>query len=158
MRVLAAIDGSSCSHDVIDAISQRAWESGTIIKLVTVIEQSDEPYRSKGGYHRIDQKPDIVAPSQPYSYLSEFVVKLRSGFREPYNDVLVDPEVVFAEHVSDMILKLSRDWNADLIVVGTHGRSGLERIVMGSVSTSIVQRSSIPVLIARTNSDHAQRA
>lgn len=152
MRVLAAIDGSSCSHDVIYAVAQRAWEAGTVIKLVTIIEQSNEPYRSKGGYHRIDLKPDIVAPSKPYTDLSEFVAKLRHNFSQQNSNVVVDPEVVFAEQVSDMILQLSQEWKADLIVVGTHGRRGLERIVMGSVSTSVVHRASVPVLIARVTS------
>lgn len=50
---------------------------------------------------------------------------------------------------ADRILELAETVQADLIVVGTHGRSGIERLVLGSVATDVLKRASCPVLVAR---------
>jgi nucleotide-binding universal stress UspA family protein len=47
------------------------------------------------------------------------------------------------------ILRTSQSENADLIVMGTHGRSGLAHVLMGSVAERVVQKSSVPVLTIR---------
>lgn len=52
-------------------------------------------------------------------------------------------------HAGDLILAEARDWPADLIVCGTHGRRGLHRLVMGSDAEYIVRSSSVPVLLVR---------
>jgi nucleotide-binding universal stress UspA family protein len=51
------------------------------------------------------------------------------------------------------ILAAARDWNADLIVVGSRGRSGLVRVVMGSVAETVVRHAPVPVLVVRRPKD-----
>lgn len=51
--------------------------------------------------------------------------------------------------VIEGILSMARDEGADLIVVGSHGRSGLMRMVLGSVAAKVVAQSPLPVLVAR---------
>lgn len=55
----------------------------------------------------------------------------------------------FTEYGStaDGILKCSEEFNADLIVVGTHNRTGIDRLLMGSVSEHVVRHSHVPVLV-----------
>lgn len=48
---------------------------------------------------------------------------------------------------ADSILKCSTEFNADLVVVGTHSRTGLERLFMGSVAEHVVRHSRVPVLV-----------
>jgi universal stress protein A len=50
---------------------------------------------------------------------------------------------------SDVILRLAGDGGADLIVMGTHGRTGLSRLLIGSVAEAVLRRSSCPVLTIR---------
>ncbi len=50
-------------------------------------------------------------------------------------------------HVADVILAEARRWGADLIVIGSHGRSGVRRLVLGSVAEAVAHRSAVPVLI-----------
>ncbi len=45
------------------------------------------------------------------------------------------------------IIKAADEWKADLIVIGSHGRTGLDRLLMGSVAEHVIRHSSIPVLI-----------
>jgi nucleotide-binding universal stress UspA family protein len=48
---------------------------------------------------------------------------------------------------ADSILKCGSEFNADLIVVGTHSRTGLDRFFMGSVAEHVVRHSHVPVLV-----------
>jgi nucleotide-binding universal stress UspA family protein len=48
---------------------------------------------------------------------------------------------------ADGILKCSKDFAADLIVLGTHSRTGLDRLLMGSVAEHVVRHSDVPVLV-----------
>jgi nucleotide-binding universal stress UspA family protein len=48
---------------------------------------------------------------------------------------------------ADGIIECSKEFNADLIVIGTHNRSGLDRFLMGSIAEHVVRHSEIPVLV-----------
>ena len=48
---------------------------------------------------------------------------------------------------SDEILAAAREWEADLIVIGTHGRSGVSRLILGSTAESVVRHATCPVLV-----------
>lgn len=52
-------------------------------------------------------------------------------------------------HASDEIVTAAKDWRADLIVLGTHGRRGLNRLVMGSDAEQVLRSSPVPVLMVR---------
>lgn len=51
---------------------------------------------------------------------------------------------------SEIILKVAEEWGADLIVLGTHGRTGLSHLLMGSVAEKVVRHSTKPLLIIPT--------
>jgi nucleotide-binding universal stress UspA family protein len=50
---------------------------------------------------------------------------------------------------ADEILAAAREWEADAIVIGTHGRSGVSRLVLGSTADSVVRRAPCPVLVIK---------
>ena len=56
---------------------------------------------------------------------------------------------VEAGEPSDTILQIAKDGGADLIVMGTHGRTGLSRLLIGSVAEAVLRRSTCPVLTLR---------
>jgi nucleotide-binding universal stress UspA family protein len=61
------------------------------------------------------------------------------------------PEIVTSGyHVADTIADLARDWKADLLVVGTHGRRGVSRLLIGSVAERIVRLAPCPLLLIRS--------
>ncbi len=52
--------------------------------------------------------------------------------------------------VADVIVRQARAWKADLIVIGTHGRRGVRRVVMGSDAEQVLRASPVPVLMVRS--------
>lgn len=52
-------------------------------------------------------------------------------------------------HVSDAILEEMKKWRADLIVMGTHGRRGLNRLLLGSDAERVLREAPVPVLLVR---------
>lgn len=50
---------------------------------------------------------------------------------------------------ADQILAAACEWEADVIVIGTHGRSGVSRLVLGSTAESVVRHASCPVLVIK---------
>jgi hypothetical protein len=57
--------------------------------------------------------------------------------------------VVMEGRPADCIVQAARDNDCDLIVVGCHGRTGLDRLLMGSVSQQVVVQSKCPVLVVK---------
>ena len=53
------------------------------------------------------------------------------------------------ERIAGVILEEARRWSAELIVIGTHGRSGFSRVLFGSVAEGMVRMAHIPVLLIR---------
>jgi nucleotide-binding universal stress UspA family protein len=53
------------------------------------------------------------------------------------------------ERIASVIVEEARRWPADLIVIGTHGRSGFSRILFGSVAEGVVHTADVPVLLIR---------
>jgi nucleotide-binding universal stress UspA family protein len=51
--------------------------------------------------------------------------------------------------VADVIVENAKKWRADLIVMGTHGRRGITRVVMGSDAEGVVRNTPVPVLLIR---------
>ncbi len=53
------------------------------------------------------------------------------------------------ERIASVIDNEASHWRADLIVIGTHGRSGMNRLLLGSVAEGVVRGTSVPVLLVR---------
>jgi universal stress protein A len=63
--------------------------------------------------------------------------------------VEADGRVVFG-HIAEAILAVAAESRADMIVMGTHGRTGLARMTMGSIAEDIIRHADVPVLTVRT--------
>jgi nucleotide-binding universal stress UspA family protein len=77
--------------------------------------------------------------------LSEMADKYANGIKTTYLSIL--------DTASNGILQQAEEWNADLIVIGTHSRTGINHFLMGSVSEHVARKSSCPVLIVPNKAD-----
>jgi nucleotide-binding universal stress UspA family protein len=90
--------------------------------------------------------PPIAAPELPQPMLSSHLKRrLLSRLRKDYPKAA--RHLVVEGDAASLIVSHGRA--ADLIVMGTHGRTGLDRALLGSVSEAVVRRSETPVLVAR---------
>ena len=63
----------------------------------------------------------------------------------------VEGQVVesLSERVSDLVLRKAQEWGVQLVVLGTHGRRGVQRMLLGSDAEQIVRQATVPVLLVR---------
>jgi nucleotide-binding universal stress UspA family protein len=61
----------------------------------------------------------------------------------------------FGGRAADFIVEQARKWRADLIVLGTHGRRGVRRLVMGSDAEQVIRATRVPVLLVRSKATPA---
>jgi nucleotide-binding universal stress UspA family protein len=97
-----------------------------------------------------------VVPPRPEDYQEQLEEEL-------HRLVPPDPSIRFEHRFREgdavtEILATAEETNADLIVMGTHGRTGLSRLLMGSVAEQVVRRASCPVLTVRTPFAQGKRA
>jgi nucleotide-binding universal stress UspA family protein len=110
---------------------------------------------------------DFVLPSYAYyvsaSYIAELYLRIRAEAREQLQEFVkshtrngVQPECVVHEgEVTNSILSFAAARKVDLIVMGTHGLKGVDRVTLGSVAEKVLRKASCPVLVTRKQSHDA---
>jgi nucleotide-binding universal stress UspA family protein len=139
-KLLVALDGSELSTSVLPFagdLSKRLQASIVLFHAVF------EPVMTYPGAEAIFT---TTALEQMQAGAQEFLAS-RAGNLTSQG---VEAEVVVAlGNATDGIVWAAERENADLIVMSTHGRSGLERVVLGSVADGVVRRTSLPVIVVR---------
>ena len=138
--ILAAIDGSRKSEAALDAAIGEAKLHGAALHVVYVIETGlfssipmDNTWEVIYGLLENQGKEAHLA-----------AVRMAEG-----QGVVITTHLAQG-HAGSEILKLARDLGVDLIVVGSHGKSNLDRILLGSVSSFVVGHSAISTMVVRS--------
>ncbi len=142
-RILVPIDGSSTAERALqEAIKLAAGKAQ--LRLVYVIEEI-YPLDTEG-YAYIDYVAlqEAVRQTGKRTLAQAAEKAQRSGITA--ETALLD---VPGERVASVIDGEALAWKADLIVIGTHGRSGLGRLLLGSVAEGVARGASVPVLLVR---------
>jgi len=152
-RIIVPIDGSQTSNHALATALALAGESGGRVRLIHVVEEMAylTGYDQFGGYAGDLLK---VMRETGGSILAEGLAKARGAGIEA-DEVLYDS---LGERLPEVVAEEARRWNADLIVVGTHGRRGVGRILMGSGAEQIVRMAPVPVLVIRSPQPEAAAA
>lgn len=146
-RILVPTDFSSCSRAGLNYALSWAEHTGARVQVVHVAETP-----ALVG-------PDLMVtmPDHPARTIAEWIdaeaTKAMGRFlAEVYRPENVAIEsAVFVGDIAERIAMAAKDWRADLIVVGTHGRTGLSHMLMGSVAEKILRVAPCPVLTLREN-------
>lgn len=142
-KILVPVDGSETStRGLSEAISVAQGDGGKLC-LVHVVNELVLDYSygaGPGGSSLVDS-------------LREIGNAILRQAEETVRKVGVPVESVLLECVggpaADSIVAQAKEWHADLIVMGTHGRRGLRRFAMGSDAEAVVRESPVPVLLVR---------
>jgi nucleotide-binding universal stress UspA family protein len=143
-RLLLPCDGSSISLDAMRVIARRTWPAGSRARIVTAVDgwlvaalESEEATGEKGARDRAATLPDLAA-----GLLGD------AGLRVETATIDGDPKRVLVEE--------AERWGADAILLGARGRSGLSRLLLGSVALSTAARAACSVEIVRSSSHEAR--
>lgn len=143
-RILVPVDGSSTSDSALREAIKLANDRKAELRIVHVLED--------------------FAPMWDVEVLN--INDIREGLRQTGRRVLTKAEAVARDagikvetklietsppgaRVASMIAAEAKAWPADLIVIGTHGRRGVDHLLMGSVAEGVVRQSPVPVLLIR---------
>src|SRR5581483_980156 len=146
LRVLVPLDGSPLAEEALGPAGELAQALGAELLLLQVLEYPLPPVADGGTYlPPWDQDADLAAARR---YLDEVAGALRAEGRTVTVLAVAAPPSSVGQAVAT-IAAVSHDEQADVIVMATHGRGGLARLVMGSVGTGVLQHATVPVLLVR---------
>lgn len=145
MRILLAADGSEHSEVAIQQLLERPWPQGSQVRIVAVAQIVPVPVDAFGGVGMTNHNYELLTPAlleQAQAVVDRTLARLRDAGIEadglvPRGDARVE------------IVAAAADWKADLIIIGSHGRTGLQRWLLGSVAEYIVRHAPCSVEVAR---------
>jgi nucleotide-binding universal stress UspA family protein len=101
--------------------------------------------------------PDGIIEGRAAARRDLLELKARLRHNAAYDDDSNDEATLLEGPVAECLLQCARDKHIDLLVVGTHGRGGLGKILLGSVAQNVFRHSPVPVLTIGPNCRHPQR-
>ncbi len=142
-RILIAMEESPLSEKVIAYAKALHINQDTSVALLTVIPPLPP---DELGLDPVLGQTNIVVPELldvEQEVAENFLDKFKKEFAG-VNELVTFTRVGNIKHE---ILGLAEEWNADLIIMGTHGRTGFDHFLSGSVAESVTRKSTCPVLI-----------
>lgn len=145
-RILVGVDGSSTSLRGLEEALRLAKATGARLMLVHVLNELilDSEIASTAYYQALAESMRSSG-SKILEYAAMKARETGISFEQKMIEKIGD-------YASEGIVETARNWHADLIVLGTHGRRGLKRIVMGSDAELVLRHSPVPVLLVRDQS------
>ncbi|WP_174365347.1 universal stress protein [uncultured Caballeronia sp.] len=140
-RIVVAIDGSRTSSRAFNTALELAVTHHAVLQPFYVIEEAPIYYDVPG------YDPSILRtqlPDQGATLAAETNAAMKQ--RGVEGQVLVS-EASSVEDVAELVLKAATAFNADLLVMGTHGRKGFQRLILGSVAERCLRQATLPVLL-----------
>jgi nucleotide-binding universal stress UspA family protein len=148
-RILVAIDGSETAQLALNHAVQLAKDQRARLRIAHVVEVLGLTYTaSMAGGYPFDATTVLESLRESASkLLQEAEAKARSADIEVETVLLEDDDPT--ARVASAISKEADRWEADLIVLGTHGRRGFDRLLLGSVAETLVRTATLPLLLVR---------
>lgn len=137
MKILIAVDGSRFAEEILAELSRLTWPKDSFFRIITTVEKTSSWETEK-------------------QYLEQGTVILNDRIqwlKNHMNGVDVSGEVMIGSAQS-MITQEARAWQADLIVIGSHGDTGIRRDRIGSVAAAVANTAPCSVEIIKVGKTH----
>ena len=144
MNILLAIDDSEFSEAMTQALIAQTQPKGTEVRVLHVLEQLPIAYAGGEWGYSVDWQKVIQEQRKQAEIL---VSRAADVLRKAGFTVKTDIE---EGSTKSIIVDSAAKWPADLILVGSHGRKGLDRFLLGSVSEAVARHAPCSVQIVRT--------
>ena len=152
MKILLPVDSSPYSAEAVQAVTERPWPAGTTVRVLSAVENVGAPAMGPvmfdaGGSLEQLQKQRTMEANELTKNVADTVAA--SG--------LATETVVHDGDPRSVIVDEAEDWKADLIVVGSHGYTGIKKWLLGSVAQSVVRHAPCSVEVVRSRAAHAKQ-
>lgn len=147
MKILLATDGSECSKAAASSVAARPWPENSEVKVIS----ATDPF----GFSPEDERVPVEEPIGESDGPGEVYVTREERAVHEAKEILAYAGLtltgaVVGGHPKAAIVDEAKEWGADLVVVGAHGRRGIERIVLGSVSEAVAMHAPCSVEVIRS--------
>jgi nucleotide-binding universal stress UspA family protein len=145
-HILVPVDGSSASNQGIEKAIALALAFKSAVTLVSVIDlYAFAGIGMDAGYGQVDY---LNAATEEANLAVKTAKQLFADSGIVANSSVVEGQVIYKN-----ILDAAEAAHADLIVMGSHGRKGLEKLVLGSVTAQVLSHTRLPVMVVREPKD-----
>ncbi|WP_159914840.1 universal stress protein [Pantoea sp. 18069] len=141
-HILVPVDGSSTSLLAVSKAAELAKVFGSSVTAVYVVDPY--PFTGVGADFAYGQAQYLSAATTEANTALEAVRKIMEEAGHPVNTVVGEGHAVH-----EGIVRVVDSIGADLIVMGSHGRRGLEKLMLGSVTARVLRSVHVPVLVVR---------
>lgn len=141
-RIMVAVDESETSILALKEAIQLTKDLGSTLRVIHVIDEN---------IVKLSGIVDVNILDAFREQTQQFLKNLHNDIKN--ENINFDTHlVVLKGNLAAQIIKEAEDWQTDLLVIGTHGRSGFNRFFLGSVAERIARIASLPVLLIRRKS------
>lgn len=145
-RILVPVDGSETSNRALVAALQMARDTDGRVRLLHVIDEL--AYLS--GFEYSGQILEAARKGGAKALEDALAIAAASGV--PADTRLVE---IAGQRLGEVVAEEARSWEADLVAIGTHGRRGVSRVLLGSGAEQVLRLAPVPVLAVRTPEEAA---
>lgn len=149
-KILVAIDGSQASFDAADYAIMLAKQHNSQLILLHVLHPVE--YYSSLQFFQVQQPQDSrvlieQAKKEANKWFDDIKKKIEENSLE--KQIKIETTIIVSTTIVDSILDYAEDNDIDLIVIGTRGRSGIKKLLLGSTASGVVTYSSCPVTVVK---------
>jgi len=142
-RILVAVDGSKSAMDAADYAIDMAKKFNAQLTTLTVSHISLSSYGLASLLDAIKQSKEKHALES-----KQWFDKVSQNAKQ--NDVQIKTELIDSQmSVDGTIVEYAESHDIDLIILGTKGRSGIKKLLLGSVATAVVKYATCPVMVVK---------
>ena len=142
-HILVPVDGSPTSLSAVHQAAQLAKTYHSQVTLLLVI--TIDPFIGVEYINAQNQKEDALSHNQ--TMIKGILDEARQKFAD--QGIETNIKVVEGQEVYKEIVKAAQELHADLVVIGSHGRTGIKKLVLGSVVQKVLGEIHLPVLVVR---------
>lgn len=147
-RIFVAIDSSSTAQKALDEALALARALGAELCIANALDEGPLVQHGMGLGSYIDIDKVKAEMRQAGNALLDQAQARASAANCQAERMLIESS---EQRVAEMIADAARQWRADLIVLGTHGRRGFERMLVGSVAENLVRIATTSLMLVREN-------
>ena len=143
-KILVPVDGSPTSIAGLSEALRLAKNQKARVRLIHIVDERMIFSATEAG---MNIEPVIESLKKGGKRILERAARLAAA-----RGVRAEMDMIenAASRVADVLVSRARRWRADLVVMGTHGRRGVSRLVLGSDAELVVRNSPVPVLLVRS--------